>query len=229
SARAADPRAPRCSVSGACGFRAAQHRAASSMQEGRRAGRRRAVRSRLVRGPRVRRRLRAVHRVADAAGSGRQPSTSPDTGQYVTCSYRDGTTHIVLEPLDFMARLAALVPPPRAPPTRSHGVLAPGSALRAAVTPSGRGQGSSKQSKAQDEEGGVQKKALGMTWAQRLKRVFAIEIETCQRCGGKLEVIASIEDAELIGRILEHRAQHGDDDLRGTPFAPRAPPQPLLF
>jgi hypothetical protein len=27
--------------------------------------------------------------------------------------YRDGTTHIVLEPLDFVARLAALVPPPR--------------------------------------------------------------------------------------------------------------------
>jgi hypothetical protein len=27
--------------------------------------------------------------------------------------YRDGTTHIVLEPLDLMARLAALVPPPR--------------------------------------------------------------------------------------------------------------------
>lgn len=27
-------------------------------------------------------------------------------------SYRDGTTHIVLEPLDFLARLAALVPPP---------------------------------------------------------------------------------------------------------------------
>src|SRR5690606_14955834 len=72
-------------------------------------------------------------------------------------------------------------------------------------------------------------KALRMTWMQRLKRVFAIEIETCQRCGGKLEVIASIEDAELIGRILEHRAQHGDDDLRGTPFAPRAPPPPSLL
>lgn len=27
--------------------------------------------------------------------------------------YRDGTTHIVLEPLDLMARLAALVSPPR--------------------------------------------------------------------------------------------------------------------
>jgi Putative transposase len=32
--------------------------------------------------------------------------------------YRDGTTHIVLEPLDLMARLAALVPPPRMHLTR---------------------------------------------------------------------------------------------------------------
>jgi len=36
---------------------------------------------------------------------------------------------------------------------------------------------------------------------QRLKRVFALDIETCARCGGKLEVIASIEDPEVIGRI----------------------------
>ena len=53
--------------------------------------------------------------------------------------YRDGTTHIVLEPVDFMARLAALVPPPRAHLTRFHGVFAPQAALRAAVTPAGRG------------------------------------------------------------------------------------------
>ena len=32
-----------------------------------------------------------------------------------------------------------------------------------------------------------------MTWAQRVKRVFAIDIERCRRCGGKLKVIASIE------------------------------------
>jgi len=50
-----------------------------------------------------------------------------------------GTTHIVLEPVDFMARLAALVPPPRAHLTRFHGVFAPHAALRAAVTPVGRG------------------------------------------------------------------------------------------
>jgi hypothetical protein len=31
---------------------------------------------------------------------------------------------------------------------------------------------------------------------------------------------SSIEDAEHIGRILKHRAQRGDDDIRGTPLAP---------
>jgi hypothetical protein len=45
--------------------------------------------------------------------------------------YRDGTTHIVLEPLELMARLAARVPPPRMDHTRYHGVFAPHSRLRA--------------------------------------------------------------------------------------------------
>ena len=53
--------------------------------------------------------------------------------------YRDGTTRIVLEPLDLMARLAALVPPPRMHLTRFHGVFAAHSKLRAAVTPAHRG------------------------------------------------------------------------------------------
>jgi hypothetical protein len=39
-----------------------------------------------------------------------------------------------------------------------------------------------------------------MSWARRLKRVFAIEIEQC-RCGGRLTVIASIEEPALIERI----------------------------
>jgi hypothetical protein len=52
--------------------------------------------------------------------------------------WRDGTTHVVLDPLDFIARLAALVPPPRRHLTRYHGVLAPHSSLRALITPAGR-------------------------------------------------------------------------------------------
>lgn len=54
--------------------------------------------------------------------------------------YRDGTTHVVFEPLDFIARLAALVPRPRVNLTRYHGVLAPNHRWRAEVTPAGRGR-----------------------------------------------------------------------------------------
>ncbi len=52
--------------------------------------------------------------------------------------YRDGTTHIVLEPLHLIARLAALVPKPRVNLARCHGVFAPNSTLRAQVTPARR-------------------------------------------------------------------------------------------
>ena len=111
-------------------------------------------------------------------------SVTPQGGVHfrLKTPYRDGPTHIVLEPLDFMARLAALVPPPRVHQTRYHGVLAPGSALWAAMTPSGRGRGAAAKPRA--EEGGAPK-AVRMTWMQRLKRVFVIDISTCSRCGGR--------------------------------------------
>ena len=39
--------------------------------------------------------------------------------------WRDGTTHLGFEPLEFLEKLAALVPPPRFNLVRYHGVLAP--------------------------------------------------------------------------------------------------------
>jgi len=65
--------------------------------------------------------------------------------------YRDGTTQIVLEPLDFIARLAALVPPPRMHLTRFHGVFA-AHGVRAAITPAGRGTGAGKRAAAPQPE-----------------------------------------------------------------------------
>ena len=59
---------------------------------------------------------------------------------------------------------------------------------------------------------------------QRLKRVFAIEIETCRHCGGRLKVIASIEDPGVIERILAYLERPAEEDAR-APFAARAPPQ----
>ena len=55
--------------------------------------------------------------------------------------YRDGATHILFEPLDFIARLAALVPHPRIHRTRFHGVFAPNRTHRAEITPAKRGKG----------------------------------------------------------------------------------------
>jgi hypothetical protein len=43
-----------------------------------------------------------------------------------------------------------------------------------------------------------------MNWAQRLKRVFGIEIDTCRRCGGTLAIIAGIEQPEVIAKIHAH-------------------------
>lgn len=48
--------------------------------------------------------------------------------------YRDGTTHVIFEPLDFISKLAALVLSPRINLTRFHGVFAPNSQYRAIIT-----------------------------------------------------------------------------------------------
>ena len=110
----------------------------------------------------------------------------------------------MIEPLDFMARLAALMPPPRMHLTRYHGVFAPHSRLRAAVTPAHRGSGAPKPLPATDPAKPPTARHVAMNWARRLKRVFGIEIERCARCGGKLSIIASTEEPTVIARILAH-------------------------
>jgi len=49
--------------------------------------------------------------------------------------WRDSTTHLVMSPLEFIQRLAALVPRPRLHLIRFHGVLAPNAKLGAMVVP----------------------------------------------------------------------------------------------
>jgi hypothetical protein len=50
-------------------------------------------------------------------------------------AWRNGTTHILLTPMEFMQRLAALVSRPRLHLIRFHGVLAPNAKLRSKVVP----------------------------------------------------------------------------------------------
>ena len=72
-------------------------------------------------------------------------------------------------------------------------------------------------------------KHVAMTWARRLKRVFGIEIERCARCGGRLKVIASIEEPELIERILAHQRERCEEGAPTASLGARAPPQASLF
>lgn len=61
-----------------------------------------------------------------------------DRGQVVyklKHAFRDGTTHVVMDPLAFIARLAALVPRARANLTRYHGVFAPNFKHRKLIVP----------------------------------------------------------------------------------------------
>jgi len=139
--------------------------------------------------------------------------------------YRDGTTHIVLDPLDLMARLAARVPPPRMHLTRYHGVFAPHSQRRAAVTPAHRGVGGERQCGDQSTDKPITARHVAMSWAQRLKRVFGIEINSCTGCGGKLKVIASIEEPDVIAKILAQLEKAAPDEHRvELPLGARAPP-----
>ena len=89
------------------------------------------------------------------------------SGQYhlLRRPYRDGSTHVIFEPLDFIARLAALVPKPRVNLTRFHGVFAPNSKHRALVTPAKRGKGNN--ARLSDEPPTPAERRASMTWAQR--------------------------------------------------------------
>ena len=71
-----------------------------------------------------------------------------------------------------------------------------------------------------------------MNWARGLKRVFGVEIEGCARCGGRLRIIASIEEPAVIARILAHLEKSASEDSRPelVQRAARAPPaQPRLI
>jgi hypothetical protein len=120
--------------------------------------------------------------------------------------YRDGTTHVFFDTVDFIGKLAALIPPPRLNLTRFFGVFAPNSNLRAQVTASQRGKNSPKlANKEEDNQSDKPYHARGMSWAQRLKRVFNIDITECEKCHKhNVTIIACIIDTVVIQKILAH-------------------------
>ena len=119
-------------------------------------------------------------------------------------AWRDGTTHLVMSPLEFMQRLAALVPRPRLHLIRFHGVLAPNAKLRALVVPQEPEAPAQEAQPAQCEANGAHHRPVRLSWAKLLKRVFEIDMEHCPNCGGELKIIAAILEQPVIEKILTH-------------------------
>jgi|TARA_B110001454_G_scaffold159342_1_gene148672 hypothetical protein len=67
-----------------------------------------------------------------------------------------------------------------------------------------------------------------MTWVQRFKRVFNIDIETCRECPGPVKMIPCIEDPKVIKQILNHLEYKAQTSEPGALAQNRAPPAGLV-
>jgi hypothetical protein len=94
--------------------------------------------------------------------------------------------------------------------------------------PSKRGKGNKVSTADAPENTTLAERRAAMTWAQRLKRVFTIDIEICKSCGGHVKIVACIEDPVVNEKILTHLERK---DATVTLHSPpsRSPPKGRLF
>ena len=122
--------------------------------------------------------------------------------------WRDGTTQQGTPPLEFMQRLAALVPRPGLHLNRFHSVPAPSSITsarpRALVVPQQFEPPAQAAPHAQCEANCAHHRPVRLSWAELLKRVFDLDLEHGPNCGGELKIIAAILEQPVIEKILTH-------------------------
>ena len=126
------------------------------------------------------------------------------------------------QPLDFLSRLAALVPPPRAHLVTYHGVLAPAAAMRAAIVPAAPSR--SRRACATASSG--PRRCGRHPWAELLRRVFLVDVLRCPRCGGRRKIVAAITEGRVVRAIL------GSLDLPTEPpvvHPARGPPEEVFW
>ncbi len=143
-------------------------------------------------------------------------------------AWKDGTHAVLLDPLDFIARLCALIPPPRFHMTRYHGVLAGRATARAEVVP-GRAPplvDAQLPLFMPSEVPSLQPPPPPSRhpWPWLLKRVFAVEIETCPvpGCGGRMRLVEVATEPDDIARVMAELG--GEDAARAPPRRPLPSP-----
>jgi hypothetical protein len=140
--------------------------------------------------------------------------------------WADGTTHVVFDPVEFLGRLAVLVPRPRVNLILYYGVLGARAAWRPEVVPR-LPSGQVPATGDLEDDGGLaaaagtaQRRARGQRWADLMRRTFAFDVLACPRCGGRLRLVSLVEDGAVIGRILRHLRLPTDLPVTRPPRAP---------
>ena len=109
-------------------------------------------------------------------------------------AWRDGTTHLVFEPLEFLGKLAALTPRPEINLLLYHGVLAPHARWRPRVVGYGRAAPDATVHRPAETSRVPPPTLRNWTWAALMRRAFAIDVLACPHWGERLRVIATVED-----------------------------------
>jgi hypothetical protein len=142
--------------------------------------------------------------------------------------WADGTTHLRFDPLELLERLAVLTPRPRVNLTLYYGVLAPRAAWRSALIPvtadgvnAPDGESCGEPDDASCAAGSV---AGAHQWAELMRRTFGVDVLACPRCGRQLRLVALIDQASVIQRILRYLGLPTDVP---EPRPARAPPRHL--
>ena len=175
---------------------------------------------------------------------------TPDGLVLVTlkAEWNDGTTHLLFTPVELLEKLTALTPRPRINLILYHGILAPRAQARArAVAHGAPGPPPGEPPAPATERAGAEpspptvdvsatappkdtrdakqpnspEKPRDWRWADLMRRVFALDVLECPRCGGRMSVIATIEAADVLREILGHLGLPTDPP---APLPARPPP-----
>jgi len=118
--------------------------------------------------------------------------------------WSDGTRVLFFSGQEVVARLAALVPPPRMHLVHYYGVLAPHAKIRSRIVPEppdeDRGCGHSVVY--QETRTGKTIRRRWVPWAELLLKVFQVDVFDCPECHGRMARIAWITEAKTIKAIL---------------------------